>query len=328
MIRWMIPMAIAVAIIFFVDVGSTQEHAGHGMHKVHDTEALNVELHTDPETIQTGKPTKLTFRFTDMVGESVSELLVHHDRILHVIVVSENLAFIGHIHPEDFETRDIIAELEGLYTVYFTFPAAGRYLIAVDAMTTGAEFTESIYVDVIGEPRLADLTWDFRREKVVFGDTDEGGDRYTRAVSLTGADRTSTYHARMEVPENIKAGETVNLIYHFSRDGAPLTDLVPFLGAPMHFAVVNTRFDGIEHTHGIVPGTEGTDEMMTDPHAGHSMKKTPTTGHQHVGITPEKFGPTLMLRTVFPDPGVYQIFGQLKHADQILWSSFMVEVQE
>ena len=56
------------------------------------------------------------------------------------------------------------------------------------------------------------------------------------------------------------------------------------------------------------------------------MKKEATTGHQHQGTTPDKFGPTVMLMTTFPKAGRYQIFGQLKHDDQILFPTFMVEV--
>ena len=80
-----------------------------------------------------------------------TDLMVHHDRVLHVLVVSENLQIIGHIHPEDFESREIMAELEGKYTVHFTFPAAGRYILAIDVMTANAEFAEYVYVDVMGE---------------------------------------------------------------------------------------------------------------------------------------------------------------------------------
>ena len=320
---------IAVSVLFLAEVSFAKEHAGHDAHKMHSPSSLNVMLHTKPQTIQAGTSATLTFHLTDAKGEAVTDLMVHHARVLHVLVVSENLQIIGHIHPEDFESRDIMMELEGMYTVHFTFPAAGKYILAVDVMIADAEFAKYLYVDVAGEEKLADTAQDFRREKVVFGYTDEGGDRYTKAVSLTDGTGASMYHAKMEAPERIKAGEMVHITYHFSRDGKPLTDLVPFLDAPMHFAIVSTRLNGIVHTHGTVPGTEDASKMMKkDPHAGHKMKKAPTTGHQHQGITPEKFGPTVMLMTTFPEAGVYQIFGQLKHADQILWPSFMIKVEK
>ena len=320
---------IAVGMLFLVEVGSAKEHGDHDVHKMPSTSSLNVMLHTEPQTIQAGTPVTLTFHLTDAKGEPVTDLMVHHDRVLHVLVVSENLQIIGHIHPEDFESRDIMMELEGMYTVHFTFPAAGKYILAVDVMTADAEFAKYLYVDVAGAEKLVDAAQDFRREKVVLGYTDEGGDRYTKAVSLTDGKGTSVYHTSIEAPERIKAGEMVHITYHFSQDGQPLTDLVPFLDAPMHFAIVSTRLDGVVHTHGTVPGTEDAGKTMKkDPHAGHKMKKAPTTGHQHQGITPEKFGPTVMLMTTFPEAGVYQIFGQLKHADQILWPSFMVKVEK
>ena len=322
-------MVVAVGILFLVEVGFAKEHGNHDANGMHSTSSLNVMLHTEPQTIQAGTSATLTFHLTDAKGEPVTDLIVHHARVLHVLVVSENLQIIGHIHPEDFESRDIMMELEGMYTVHFTFPAAGKYILAVDVMTADAEFAKYLYVDVAGDEKLADAVQDFRREKVVFAYTDEGGDRYTKAVSLTDGTGASMYHAKMEVPKRIKAGERVHITYHFSQDGKPLTDLVPFLDAPMHFAIVSTRLDSILHTHGTVPGSEDASEMMKkDPHAGHKMKKTPVAGHEHQGITPEKFGPTVMLMTTFPEAGVYQIFGQLKHADQILWPSFMVKVEK
>lgn len=320
---------ITVGMLFLVEVGAAKEHGAHDVHKMHSTSSLNVMLHTEPKTIQAGTSAALTFHLTDAKGEPVTDLMVHHARVLHVLVVSENLQIIGHIHPEDFESRDIMMELEGMYTVHFTFPAAGKYILAVDVMTADAEFAKYLYVDVAGEEKLTDTVQDFRREKVVFGYTEEGGDRYTKAVSLTDGEGASKYQAKMEAPDRIKAGEMVHITYHFSQDGKPLTDLVPFLDAPMHFAIVSTRLDGIVHTHGTVLGTEDDSKITKENlHAGHKMKKTPTTGHQHQGITPEKFGPTVMLMTTFPEAGVYQIFGQLKHADQILWPSFMVKVEK
>ena len=318
--------SVVVGIICFVGTGRAQEHRAHSIHKA---SSLNVGLHTDPQTVQAEMPTKLTFFLTDAKSEPVTDLLVHHERVLHVLVVSENLQIIGHIHPEDFETRDVMQELEGRYTVYFTFPAAGRYVLAIDLMTTDAEFAKSVYVDVAGKKKLDNIVQDFRREKIVFGYTDEGGDRYTKAVSITHRDGSSPYYVKIEAPERIKTGEMVHITYHFSLDGKPLKDLVPFLDAPMHFAIVSSRLDGVLHAHGIVPSMESPTEMgRKDPHAGHKMEKEAMAKHQHYGTAPEKFGPTLMLMTTFPEAGIYQIFGQVKHADQILWPSFMVRVEK
>lgn len=324
-----IAIAIIVNVLFVVDIGFTEQHAEHKTTKTEKTEALNVALHTDPQNIQSGKSTTLKFQLTDAMGEPFTDLMVHHDRILHVLIVSENLQIIGHIHPEDFETRDMMAELEGAYTVHFTFPAAGRYILALDVMATDAEYAKYLHVDVAGERKMSDFSQDLRREKTVFGYTEEGGDRYTKAVLTTDVKGTSTYHVKMNAPEKIKAGEMVHITYNFSQDGKPITDLVPFLDAPMHFAIVSTRLDGIVHTHGSVMMNKDHSKMKKDVlQNGHKMSKKTSTGHQHQGGVPEKFGPTVMLMTTFSKTGVYQIFGQLKHGDQILFPAFIVEVEE
>ena len=321
---------VSLGLLSLIGMSLAEEHAGHDAHRAHQADtaaAINVMLHSEPEILQVGTSTKLTFHLTDANGEPVTDLMVHHARVLHVLIVSENLGIIGHVHPEDFEDRDVMEELEGHYTVHFTFPAAGRYILAVDVMTADAEFAKYVYVDVTGELKMAEMASDFRTEKQVFGYIDEGGDRYTKAVSVTDGNSDAVYHVKMDAPDRIQAGEMVHIAYHFSREGKPLTDLVPFLDAPMHFAIVSPRLDGVIHTHGIVP----------DPHAGHKMmqqrnehaahQKPASSGHEHHGALPDTFGPTVNLMTTFPQSGIYQIFGQLKHEDRIIWLSFMVEVE-
>ena len=320
-------ITILVTSMFLVNIGQAEQHTEHDTHKAEKHANLNVTLQTEPEKIQAGKSTSLKFKLTDVEGEPFTDLMVHHDRILHVIIISENLQVFGHIHPEDFESRDILAELDGTYTVNFTFPLAGRYILALDVMTEDAEFSKYLYVDVVGKKKMLGISQDFRKEKSVIGYTEEGGDRFTKAAFPADKNLKSTYHAKIDTPDKIKAGEVVHITYHFSRDGKPITDFVPFLDAPMHFAIVGTRLDGILHTHGTVPMDGDTTKMIKkDPHAAHKMKKPDTTGHQHQGETPEKFGPSIMLMTKFPKAGVYQIIGQLKHKDQILFPTFMVEV--
>ena len=159
--------AIVLTFLFLINVSIAKQHAGHEMHPGHNPDTLNVALHTEPQIIEAGVSTILTFHLTDAKGEAVTELLVHHARVLHVLVISENLQTIGHIHPEDFDTRDIMTELEGMYTVHFTFPTAGRYILAIDIMNKTAEVSKHMYVNVTGEPKMAPRALDMRSEKSV-----------------------------------------------------------------------------------------------------------------------------------------------------------------
>jgi hypothetical protein len=310
------------------------------------TQDLNVAVNTGSETIEAGTPTILKFHLTDTNGEPFTDLLVHHARILHVVLVSENLQIVGHIHPEDFDPRNVIEEQRGIYTVQWSFPEAGRYIIALDVVSPEAEFARHLYVDVIGEPQMGAQPRDFRREKTVNGYTDEGNDRYTKPIWIADAEDGNAYHVKMEAPEQIKAGERVHITYHFSRHQEPITDLVPFLDAPMHFAIVNSQLDSIVHTHGTLPNSE---PLPVEGHGGHNaavmadaqgvhnaaaMDENPAGAHNatepqqmHHGASINPFGPTVNLTTTFHKAGIYQIFCTTKHTDQIIWVSFMVEVE-
>ena len=296
-------------------------------HQIHIAIArdLNVTMNTEAQSIEAGTPTVLKFHLTDANGEPFTDLLVHHARILHVLLVSENLQIIGHIHPEDFDSRNVMEERRGIYTVQWSFPEAGRYIIALDVVTPEGAFARHLYVDVIGEPQMGAQPRDFRREKTVNGYTDEGNDRYIKPIWIADAESGNAYHVKMEAPERIKAGEIVHITYHFSRHGEPITDLVSFLDAPMHFAIVDSQLDSIVHTHGILPASE---PMPTESHDGHNTVHDATDSQQmHHGANITPFGPTVNLTTTFHKAGVYQIFCTAKHTDQIIWVSFMVEVE-
>jgi len=73
-------------------------------------------------------------------------------------------------------------------------------------------------------------------------------------------------------------------------------------------------------------------EPMMDMRSNDSMEDMDTgmEGMTHHGNSvPEFFGPELQSDSiVFPTAGVYQVFAQVKHEGKIIFSSFMVDVQE
>ena len=294
---------------------------------------LNVAISTGSQTIETGTPTVLKFHLTDANGEPFTDLLVHHARILHVLLVSENLQIIGHVHPEDFEPRNVMEERKGIYTVQWTFPEAGRYIIGLDVVSPEAVFARHSHVDVIGEPQMGAQPRDFRREKTVNGYTDEGNDRYTKPIAIAETEAGNTYHVKMEAPERIKAGEIVHMTYHFSQHEEPITDLVAFLDAPMHFAIVDSQLNSIVHTHGTLPSTEPSTSEHGDNNAAvqdenlHSAHNATELQPDASGRASTPFGPTVNLTTTFHKAGIYQIFCTAKHTNEIIWVSFMVEVE-
>ena len=273
-----------------------------------------VALRIVPERPRAGERTELTFTLAGGSGQPVQELMTHHDRKLHVLIVSDDMQVLGHIHPHDF--REPIEDGEA--KVFFTFPRAGRYLVAADFMTEAGPQAVQFLIDVAGseEPTAAAGKAAPPTLRIVELAND---DRHTNPVVLPRAEETDGYAVSLQRPDTIKAGAPVSLVYRFTEDGAPVTDLRPYLDAPLHLAVVKEDLSQFQHEHGTVPGEE---------HAGSSGHGSGHDGHApHPYEGPSAFGPEITATLSFPEPGTYYLFGQAAHGDRLLITRIPVEVR-
>ncbi|MDQ3063084.1 MAG: hypothetical protein M3R14_09525, partial [Acidobacteriota bacterium] len=62
--------------------------------------AFKVDFKSEPGTIQAGQPAMLAFTVKDKQGATVKDLQVVHEKPMHLLVVSKDLAEFYHIHPE------------------------------------------------------------------------------------------------------------------------------------------------------------------------------------------------------------------------------------
>ncbi len=269
---------------------SAQMGGMHEMKNMHPAgvETINVLIKTKPEKITAGKPSTVTISIRDQKGKPVEELTVHHDRLLHVIIASQDFSVFSHIHPEDFGPITSRIKKTARYPVRFTFPKAGRYIIGIDFAIKEKLFSRSFVVNVTGGPEMGPPKEDLSGEKSFDG--------------LNVAFAT--------VPEQISSGKEVSLNYTFRKSGEPVNDLEPYLSAPMHLAIISADLAHFIHTHGELPG------MPAMEHGGHHMDM----------IVPEKFGPDINVHVVFPAKGLFQIFGQVGYKGRIITTSFMVKV--
>lgn len=269
------------------------EHAG-AMHADHERlhHAVSgaepvIHLEADPASIIAGTPATLTVRIEDGNGRPLQRLAVHHERILHVVIVGEDLNVFAHIHPEDIGPVTTAMVNKATFPVRYVFPKGGRYLIGFDFAAADALYSKQVVLTVAGGPRMRRQNVDLSRSKN-FG-------QYRVSLSTP--------------PQGIKAGEETVLAYHIEEDGKPVTDLQPYLGAPMHLAVVRADLTQFIHTHGVLPG---------ETQAHHD--------HMHA-MPPERFGPEIDADVIFPSKDIYKIFGQVQHKGKVLLFDFMVEVQ-
>jgi hypothetical protein len=281
---------------------------------------------TQPERPRAGERTALTFILSDESGEPLQDLVTHHGRKLHVIIVSEDMQVLGHVHPRGFGEHIVAGQTK----VFFTFPRPGRYLVAADYMTADGPHGEQFTVNVASSGDAAAADPDAVAPPSIGIVTLEEDDRYTDPISLEGTEQAGGYGVSLQRPDSIKAGEPVTFTYHFTMDGEPVTDLRPYLEAPMHLAVVSGDLSQFLHEHGMLPGEEHPGHSEAGAHAAHGSHDE-ASGDSHHGDHgyqgPAEFGPEITAHVSFPEPGRYYLFSQTAHGDTLLISRIPVEVE-
>jgi len=111
----------------------------------------------------------------------------------------------------------------------------------------------------------------------------------------------------LDGPETIRAGEPARFAFTLTRDGAPVTDLAPYLGAAAHVAIVSEDASDFAHTHGEAVGTASPGDD------GHPV--------------PAAFGPEVRVEHAFPKPGRYKLWVQIGHDGKVLTVPFAAEAR-
>ncbi|MGO4255408.1 hypothetical protein [Marmoricola sp. RAF53] len=152
-------------------------------------------------------------------GEPVQDLVVRHEKRLHLIAVSEDFSRYHHLHPYpqdsdvDWLTQDALEP--GRWRLYADFQEKGRE----PAVATTR-------IDVAGAPPAGGI---FPATGEVT-ESEEDGYR----VALLG---------------DLKAGGENELRFRISEDGVPVTDLQPYLGAYGHLVVLREQDGAYQHAH-------------------------------------------------------------------------------
>jgi hypothetical protein len=242
---------------------------------------------TNPAPPVPGNVTQLSFALKDKKGNPLEGLKVDHERILHIIIISEDFKDFIHIHPEDFGKVSDDTVKSAAFRASYVFPRPGRYLVAIDFLHKTHPQSETFLVDVGNTEGLFSEERNFLKTRDFMG--------YT--VSLA------------QDPAILRSGESATLKHVIEKDGIALKNLEPYLGAPMHLAIVGVGLSSFMHTHGEV----------------HDLQ----TGIEKHELFPEDhFGPDIEAHVVFPSAGLYQVFGEFKHEGNVIVTSFLVTVEK
>ncbi len=176
-----------------------------------------------PASIAPNKEATLSFtpKKKDADTEQVA-LDVEHEKKIHLILVSDDLSWFDHIHPE--------FNADGSYTVKTKFPAPGQYKAFADYKPTGgSHVVDKIEVNVQGNPPASKT---FSSEK------------------LSG---TSGNYAFELKPEGgrIMSGSTLHIKGIIKKNGKEIdaNTLDNYLGAKAHFVLISLNEKEYLHVH-------------------------------------------------------------------------------
>lgn len=248
------------------DPGADDPHAGHHMPAAEPVADYHLQLTTDPETPDANTKTRLVFDPRSPTGDRVERLAIVHEKPLHLLIVSNDLAFFAHEHPA--------RQSDGTYAIDFGFPEPGEYVLFGDFTPEGAPGqVVRMPVSVEGAARPPrPLVVDARSTAKRFGEL-------TVVLGL----------------EPIRAGAETTLAFTIEREGKPITDLRPYLGALGHCVVIDESATVFLHSHPL------------------EQKATSAAN-------------VVQFHTVFPRAGKYKVWGQFDVSGEMLVADFVVDV--
>lgn len=257
------------------------------------TARARASLATSPEPIMAGVPTTLTFTLRDSQGRPIEDLVLDHNRIMHVVIASKDFSVFAHIHAEDFGPITPEMRAASTFSVRYTFPRDGRYLVSVDYTERAYLFSDQFYLDVGAASAMGDPP----------------SDNFSHTEKVDGYDVTLKTS-----PGTLKAGAPAVLDYHIEHDGRPATGLTPYLAVPMHVSIIRSDLMGFLHVHGLLPISPMAEMLGESAHASHLY-------------LPDHFGPDIEATNfTFPSPGIYHIFGEFS-AGKVVVTKFVVRVE-
>lgn len=186
-----------------------------------------VQVKPASSKVEAGKPASLTFTIKDPTGLAVTKVESVHEKLLHLLIVSKDLSWFRHEHPA--------VQKDGTFTLSFTFPQGGEYILYHDFTPPGVgQQVVQVPLSVEGAaPAAVKLTVDDKAPKTIGG--------YTVSLDTGG---------------EVKTGGSTHMAFTISKDGKPVTTLAPYLGAMGHLVIISEDRTEFVHSHPHEAGAE------------------------------------------------------------------------
>ncbi|MEU8653950.1 hypothetical protein [Streptomyces sp. NPDC048737] len=219
-------------------------------------------LDLETTAVPAGK-SSLRFVVRDADGAPVTRYETDHGKQLHLIVASRELTTYRHLHP--------VRAADGTWSTPVDLPAAGGYRVFADFVPAGGSEGLTLGSDL-------SVTGPYRASRAPAPAATVTVDGYT--VALEGT---------------LAAGGESDLAFTVRRDGRPVTDLEPYLGAYGHLVALRSGDLAYLHVH---------------PHEEAEGEKTS--------------GPEVSFAATAPSAGTYRLFLDFKVDGTVRTAAFTV----
>ncbi|WP_169087607.1 hypothetical protein [Paenibacillus sp. PL91] len=197
------------------------KHAGPAMESAAE-KGVQMELSWPRGEPAAGMPSLLSLTVMNGKGAGINDFEMSNEKLLHLIVVSEDLQQFQHVHP--------VYNGAGMFELPITFPAGGRYKLYADFLPKGMnELTRMGEVEVRGE---------------------------AAAPTVLKASEVLAAHAggmkvELAFPERLAPQTQLSMTYTFTdeKTGEPIEDLELYLGAVGHVVAIDETMGQIIHIH-------------------------------------------------------------------------------
>lgn len=217
-------------------------------------------------TLPAGPDQPFSFRITKAGGQAVTAFDLEHEKRLHLIVVRRDTSGFQHVHPE--------MAPDGTWTVRLNLAKPGSYRAFADFAPTGGEGM-TLGVDLAVPGAVEPITHPESRVATVDG----------YEVRLTG---------------DLVAGSSSKVTLSVTKDGKPVNDLQPYLGAYGH--LVALREGDLAYLHVHPEGTPG--DGKTQP------------------------GPEVVFFAEVPTTATYRLFLDFQHEGKVRTAEFTVSTTD
>ncbi|ALF54581.1 hypothetical protein ACX27_19810 [Nostoc piscinale CENA21] len=222
----------------------SSQHQGHSMEHPGDEAKTNITTQaklTTPKNLLPNQPVNLVINVQDTVGKSIDKFDTFQEKLMHLIIVREDLATYDHIHPT--------YKGNGRFEVSANFSTPGNYSLFSDYKPSGQnEALSLMQVKIPGSIPLPKSLEKFEKTKVISN----------TKVNLDVAN------------QNIQAGKEVTLNFDIkdAANNQPIKDLETYLGERGHLVIVKSSspltVNDYIHAHALKNSADGQIKFVTN----------------------------------------------------------------